>query len=292
MSADRTSGGFGATLRNAREGRGVSLRQIANATKISVAALEALERNDISRLPGGIFSRAFVRSYAIEVGLDPEATIAEFVAHFPNDSVTAGHPTSEQVEDNEAHESDRRMAGTFLWLFLISIPVAGTVLYFATAGRRVEQGAPPVVAAPASDAAGSADPPPIAVPDAALVTASAPPAAARTVTPPSPSPPATAPPPAPAAADTVGDHLTIVLSVKRPCVVLAIVDGRKAIDRLLQAGDTQTIEVRKEMSLTAGDAAAIAMTINGANARPLGKAGEVVATRVTLNNFKDYLLVR
>ena len=80
-------------LRDARERRGISLRQIANATKISVGVLEALERNDISRLPGGIFSRAFVRSYAIEVGLDPEATIQEFIAQFPNDSVTAGHPT-------------------------------------------------------------------------------------------------------------------------------------------------------------------------------------------------------
>src|SRR6266436_6699892 len=92
MSADRTTGGFGAKLRDARERRGVSLRQIANATKISVAALEALERNDISRLPGGIFSRAFVRSYAVEVGLDPETTIQEFIAQFPNDSVTAGSP--------------------------------------------------------------------------------------------------------------------------------------------------------------------------------------------------------
>src|SRR5713226_10104765 len=114
MAADRPSSGFGATLREARERRGVSLRQIANATKISVAALEALERNDISRLPGGIFSRAFVRSYAIEVGLDAEATIQEFITQFPNDSVTAGHPASDQVEDREAVESDRRTAGTFL----------------------------------------------------------------------------------------------------------------------------------------------------------------------------------
>jgi cytoskeleton protein RodZ len=279
MSADRAPGGFGATLRNAREGRGVSLRQIANATKISVAALEALERNDISRLPGGIFSRAFVRSYAIEVGLDPEATIAEFVAQFPNDSVTAGHPTSEQVEDNEAHESDRRMAGTFLWLFLISIPVAGTVLYFATAGRRVEPPPPlPVVAAPASDAAPFADPPPLPVPEAAPVASSTPPAAARTVT-----------PPAPAVAANVGDRLTISLSVKSPCWIKATVDGQKVIDRLLQAGDQQTIEVRREMVLTAGDAGAVAMTFNGADTRPLGKAGEVVTRRVTLANFKDLL---
>src|SRR5262252_3036511 len=113
---ERTAGGVGAKLRDARERRGVSLRQIANATKISIGALEALERNDISRLPGGIFSRAFVRSYAVEVGLEPEATIQDFIAQFPHDSVTAGHPTSEQIEDNEALESDRRMASTFLRL--------------------------------------------------------------------------------------------------------------------------------------------------------------------------------
>src|SRR6267378_6447860 len=95
---------FGARMRQAREQRGVSLRQIAERTKISVSQLEALERNDISRLPGGIFSRAFVRSYAAEIGVDPEATIREFIAQFPNDSVTAGHPTSGRVEDHEAVE--------------------------------------------------------------------------------------------------------------------------------------------------------------------------------------------
>src|SRR3954468_22077219 len=135
MPGDRTTGGFGARLRDARERRGVSLRQIANATKISISALEALERNDISRLPGGIFSRAFVRSYAIEVGLDPETTIQDFIAAFPHDSVTAGHPRSNQVEDHEAIESDRRTATTFLRLGLISVPIAAVVLYFATAGR-------------------------------------------------------------------------------------------------------------------------------------------------------------
>src|SRR5216117_2933992 len=104
MAADRTSSGFGGALREARERRGVSLRQIANATKISASVLEALERNDISRLPGGIFGRAFVRSYAIEVGLDPETTIQEFIAQFPQESVTAGRLTA-QTEDFDAVES-------------------------------------------------------------------------------------------------------------------------------------------------------------------------------------------
>src|SRR5919206_794189 len=90
---------FGTKMKRAREARGVSLRQIAMATKISVAALEALERNDISRLPGGIFSRAFVRSYAIEVGLDPEDTVREFVAEFPHEAAVSEHDTAKPTGD-------------------------------------------------------------------------------------------------------------------------------------------------------------------------------------------------
>ena len=131
---------FGSRLREARERRGVSLRQIANATKISVSFLEALERNDVARLPGGIFSRAFVRSYAGEIGLDPESTIREFIAQFPQESVTTGHPMAEQGEDREAVESTRRMAKTFLRLAFVSVPVAAAVVYFGLAGRKT---APP-----------------------------------------------------------------------------------------------------------------------------------------------------
>jgi hypothetical protein len=70
------------------------------------------------------------------------------------------------------------------------------------------------------------------------------------------------------------------------------VDGRKTIERLLQPGDQQSIEVRREMVLTAGDASAIALRLNGVEARPLGKTGEVVTARFNLTNFKDYLAGR
>jgi cytoskeleton protein RodZ len=129
LMADRPSVNFGTRMKRAREARGISLRQIATATKISVGALEALERNDISRLPGGIFSRAIVRSYAIEVGLDPEQTIRDFIAQFPHDSVTAGSPHVPQ-EDHEAIESDRESAATLVKLVAISAPLIGLILYF------------------------------------------------------------------------------------------------------------------------------------------------------------------
>jgi cytoskeletal protein RodZ len=280
---ERTASGFGARLRDARERRGVSLRQIANATKISVGVLEALERNDISRLPGGIFGRGFVRSYAIEVGLDPETTIQDFIAQFPNDSVTAGHPASDRVEDTEAVESDRRTAGTFLWLMVISVPIAASLLYFATLGRRADTAPPPAaVAAPA---------PVPEQPAASRAATAASPGITSTTTP--TTAPASEPADArPAVSATPSDQLTVGLTAKRPCWVSATVDGRRAIERLLQAGEQQTVTVRREMVLTAGDASAIALQFNGADARALGKSGEVVTARFNLTNFKDYLQAR
>src|SRR5437763_11504227 len=185
MATDR-AGDFGTKLREARERKGVSLRQIANKTKISVAALEALERNDISRLPGGIFSRAFVRSYAAEVGLDPEATIQEFIAQFPNDAaVTAGHPTSDRVEDHEAVESERQTAGTFLWLALISVPVAAALVYFTSAGRSAPRAPhdPPDASKPAaSDSAAPETPAAAAASAPEARTPAGPPAARHSAT--------------------------------------------------------------------------------------------------------------
>ncbi len=70
---------FGDTLRRERELRGVDLREVAEATKISIRFLQALESDRIDVLPGGIFPRAFVRQYASYLGLDPDRTVAEFV---------------------------------------------------------------------------------------------------------------------------------------------------------------------------------------------------------------------
>jgi cytoskeleton protein RodZ len=268
MSTSPAPGGFGNKLREARERRGISLREIANTTKISVSALEALERNDISRLPGGIFSRAFVRSYAIEVGLDPEETIQEFIAQCPHDSVTAGHPASERLVDHDTLESDRRMTSTFLRLLVISIPIAGVVLYFGTVGRQTQP------SSPAEAVAGVTAPPTAAMPPAPPAPAPASPSAMRVV-------------------DLAATgQLTVGLSVTKPCRVSATVDGQKAIERVMQSGEQQTMEVHRELMLTVDDGSAITMTLNGAAAKPLGPPGKGVTARLDLTNFKEYLSAR
>jgi cytoskeletal protein RodZ len=119
---DDRAGDFGEKMKRLREERGVALRDIADTTKISVSALEALERNDISRLPGGIFSRGFVRAYAEQIGADPEKTVREFIARFPHDSVTDGSPyvTTHEVDTDPPSHAGR--------LLLIGVPVVLVVI--------------------------------------------------------------------------------------------------------------------------------------------------------------------
>jgi transcriptional regulator with XRE-family HTH domain len=69
---------LGAYLRAERERRGLALRAISENTKVSLPLLEGLEADDISRWPGGIFRRAFVRAYAEAVGLDPDDIFKRF----------------------------------------------------------------------------------------------------------------------------------------------------------------------------------------------------------------------
>jgi cytoskeleton protein RodZ len=278
MAAERITVDFGGKLREARERKGVSLRTIAEATKISVGVLEALERNDVSRLPGGIFSRAFVRSYAAEVGLDPETTIQQFIAQFPQDSVTAGHSTAADPEMNDGFEIDPRVSRAIFRLVGIVVVIVGVGLYFGTGARRAWWSS---LLTPLARTVGATKPAAAAT-TPAPVPAPPPPVAAA-----APPPPAEPPPAAPSA-----DRLQVGLSARRPCWVSATVDGKKTIEQLLQVGDQRTIDIEREMVLTAGDAAAIALTLNGAAARPLGKTGEVITVRVNPANFKEYLASR
>jgi hypothetical protein len=75
---NETDGSIGAFLRRERERKGISLKTISEQTKVSVSLLEGLEGDDISRWPGGIFRRAFVRGYAASIGLDPDDVVRRF----------------------------------------------------------------------------------------------------------------------------------------------------------------------------------------------------------------------
>ena len=80
---------LGSWLRRERERRGVTLSKISEETKVAVPLLEGLEADDLSRWPGGIFRRAFARSYATAIGLDPELVVRRVEEEHPSEPVEA-----------------------------------------------------------------------------------------------------------------------------------------------------------------------------------------------------------
>lgn len=74
---------FGARLRQRREEQGIALITIAGQTKIKKSLLEALERDDVSHWPAGIYRRAFIRAYARAIDLDPDVIVREFLEVHP-----------------------------------------------------------------------------------------------------------------------------------------------------------------------------------------------------------------
>jgi cytoskeletal protein RodZ len=231
-------------------------------------SLEALERSDLSRLPGGIFTRAFVRAYAQEVGLDPDRTIQDFIAELPPDSEAAvAHPEAMEA-DGEALESDRTAFATAMKLILISIPIAGFVIYYS-------MHRPPPVRTPAPEppatAGSEASPAAPSTRSEAPVPAAAVPLAAAPATEPAPT------------------GLTMEIATKSDCWVSVTVDGEQLFSDLMHAGDTRKVSAHDEISLNVGDAGAFAYVLNGKGGRPLGAPGEVVSKRISLANFKEYV---
>src|SRR5262249_35548342 len=95
---------FGATLKKAREAKGISLDQIAKKTRISTRLLTAIENEEFHLLPGGIFNRGFIRAFAETVGVDPDQAVADYERlasmQAPADVVTSA---SARPTRNERH---------------------------------------------------------------------------------------------------------------------------------------------------------------------------------------------
>jgi cytoskeleton protein RodZ len=252
---------FGGTLRRAREQRGISVREISARTKISIAALEALERNDVSKLPGGIFSRAFVRAYAHEVGLDPDETVREFLARFHVSSAPVPSPAVVSPEESQ-FAVQQRMAGVVLKLVLVSVPLIGLVLYFSLRtppAQEVARGATASEAVPAT-----ADSPEVR------------PVATSAVSVPSP-------------AIAAPGTMTLEVRPTGDCWVRITADGRPVLARLMKAGDEETREFRDAAVILIGDAGTFAFSIDGRPGKPIGQPGEVRTVRLTRETIPQYV---
>jgi len=227
-------------------------------------SLEALERSDLSRLPGGIFTRSFIRAYAQEVGLDPDRTIQDFIAELPPEAATATvRPVA--LEDGEKLESDRKAVTTAIRLCVVSLPIIGLVMYYSAYRPPVEEAvkAQPMTEFSAPESAGV---PPAT--DAAPATSNA--AAVPAIATPS-------------------TELTMEIAPRASCWVSVNADGERVFSGLMSAGERHNVTAKEQIVVNVGDAGAFEYTLNGRPGRALGAPGEVASKRITLSNLSEFV---
>jgi cytoskeletal protein RodZ len=162
-------GPLGEQLRRARLERGVNLREVAEQTRITMRHLEAIEASDYKSLPGGIFNKSFIKSYARHVGF-PEARALELYEREVRErglhtDEPATTPQRSRVYTGETTRSPLMTYG----LSAVIVGVLILVVYGALNYFQRNQAA--------GTAAASATPPPAAAPQAAPATPTPPPAA-------------------------------------------------------------------------------------------------------------------
>ena len=119
---------LGEKLRRMREERGISISEVAEQTRISPLYLKSIEQDDYKPLPGGIFNKGFVRSYARYIGFDESEALSDYAqlmaeSALPTDSDQTLHHSEVWTDDRTA----RSTAPTVIFAVVILALLAGGI---------------------------------------------------------------------------------------------------------------------------------------------------------------------
>jgi cytoskeletal protein RodZ len=248
---------FGEELRREREIRGISLKEIADSTKISKRFLEAIERNDHRTLPAPVFTRGFVREYARYLGLNIDEMVNRYnYAAAGDDRIEKSahldrlvQPAAEQPREAKGIPPPyARVDRNIVFLIAIAIALVG-VTWWALRFRRESRAEP-------------------------IDTTSSGTTAPATPAPAAPKP-VTAPPP------VADDLLHLTIEVTGDSVVDLDVDGKRAFNDKMSAGDRKQFTARDTFRFrTIGNAGGVNLTINDVRVDSLGDDGRVLHDRI------------
>jgi cytoskeleton protein RodZ len=274
-------GSFGENLRREREMRGVSLQEICDATKISVRMLKAMEADQFDKLPGGIFTRSFVRAYIRYLGLDEEAIMAELQLAAPS----AAQPTDlgRMNQQHPAKETKRSLAG-LLAVLVVLLVIAGGYAYYHFERRQVKArpSAAQTVPPPASATSPATTPSQPAefstAPGGAAAAASGQPGAANASQ--------AVPVAATASSSGAANGLVLQVAATEESWVAVECDGKPATQRTMQPNEIQTFRARSSFDLITGNAEGVILTLNGKTLDPLGHRGETKKVHLTIKDVQ------
>jgi len=261
-----TKSGFGEHLRREREMRGVSLEEIAGATRISTRFLDALEKEAWDRLPGGVFNRGFVRTVARFLGLEEESLLAEYALATRPPGANAV-PSEPPPQPSNPRRAPRIALGLASVLALAGASAYGWVWFSA---RRAELNA-------AASAPPSAPVPPGLPPIASALPAEPvpPPEPLPQAPPPTRSPWTALPPEAPVAPlPNLTDELRLTIGADKETYLTVTTDGHQVFAGAFLAGASRSFSAKSAVTVEAQDAGAIRLELNGQALAPIGPLGQ------------------
>jgi len=249
---------FGEELRREREIRGISLKEISDATKISKRFLEAIERNDHRTLPAPVFTRGFVREYARYLGLNAEEMVTRYnYAAVGDDRIEQSSHLQQLVRPAtpEPKGIPRARIDRNVVLLLVIVVALSLMTWWAWRFKREAR------AEVAVDTASTVPVHQHAVPPAATQAAAATAAAPTTTAP--------------------DDLLHLTLDLTADSWITLDVDGKTAVSDEMKRGDHRTFNAHDGFRFkTIGNAGGVSLTINGVRMAPMGKDGKVLHDRV------------
>jgi len=245
--------------------RNMSIEDISRATKITQTLIRAIESDDFAKLPGGLFTRGYLRAYAREVGLNADELIERYRGGFESavatTAETPAQPKPEPVSSSRSRapvddDTSRSRQVQILQLCLILMMVA---LYFALSRR----------------------PKPETPTEAKTV-------APITVAPKAETPVATKG----TDVEKPPETLTLELRPRGPCWVEVTAEGQRVFGRLMDSGQHESITVKDNVTMRIGDPGAFAFSLDGVEGRSLGPAGRPVTVRIDKTNYKTFVTAR
>ncbi len=129
---------LGEKLQQAREARGISIREVAENTRISPLYLTSIENNDYKPLPGGIFNKGFIKSFAKYVGIDEQEALADYSTLISQEETLTEEPQTykpEVLTDDYANSSS-------LSTIIFAAVIIGLMIFGILAGLRYWQSTP------------------------------------------------------------------------------------------------------------------------------------------------------
>lgn len=244
--------GIGERLRNAREARGWTLADVEQLTKIRGVYLQALEEEQFDRLPGGIYARGFLRTYAVALGLDPNELLQAYPRAFraAEQPIVGVHPVEVPIRPAAPRSRLRRIALYGAGVLLLAVIVLSIIGY-----QQLRQFNAPL---PSREAQAPPAPEPAPVPTEPVPPPAVPAPAAEPVR---PAPAARPQPPA-------AQGLAVEIKTSDTSWLRITADGTIVFEGLVHAGEARRWAARKQLTVRVGNMPVVEVLVNGQRVQP------------------------